>query len=407
MKNKIITALMLSTVILSAGAPVVNVSADSTDAQIAQQDATIASASSAKAAAQADVDSIQSKVDSLTAEQKTNQARLDKLVKEQKATSDQIKKLSVDIAARNKNLEAQARSAQTNGGATNYINALLNSDTLTDAIQKVTAMATVASANKDMMDQQKADQDAMQAKLTANMKAYAEATELEKSLADQAKEMTTQQAQLKVAQISYDLTIATAQDQKSNLQAQKVAAEQAAAAAAAAQKAEANKQAQLEQQAQQVTQNNNVNSGSSSNQTNSTASTPTPAPSDNGGGGSTPAPQPTPTPQPTPAPSAPSHSGSNPYPAGQCTAFVWNYFSGKIPTYAGNAGDWVAYANSGPAVGTIAVFPPGVQGAGGVGHVAVVTAVNGGQITIVEGNYAGLAYNTRTISTAGVSFIRP
>jgi CHAP domain. len=73
----------------------------------------------------------------------------------------------------------------------------------------------------------------------------------------------------------------------------------------------------------------------------------------------------------------PGHSGTNPYPAGQCTAFVWDYFKGNMPTYMGNAGDWVAYANSGPAAGTIAVFPPGNQGAAGVGHVAVVLSVSG------------------------------
>ena len=104
---------------------------------------------------------------------------------------------------------------------------------------------------------------------------------------------------------------------------------------------------------------------------------------------------------------------SNPYPWGQCTWGVWEYFGGSIPTYAGNAGDWVVYANSGPAVGTIAVFPPGNQGAGGVGHVAVVTAVNGDKLTVSETNFSGPnggglgIRTTREVSAAGVSFIRP
>ena len=111
--------------------------------------------------------------------------------------------------------------------------------------------------------------------------------------------------------------------------------------------------------------------------------------------------------------STPGSSLSNPYPWGQCTWGVWEYFGGSIPTYAGNAGDWVVYANSGPAVGTIAVFPPGNQGAGGVGHVAVVTAVNGDKLTVSETNFSGPnggglgIRTTREVSAAGVSFIRP
>lgn len=110
-------------------------------------------------------------------------------------------------------------------------------------------------------------------------------------------------------------------------------------------------------------------------------------------------------PIPTPPPTNPSPT--NPYPPGQCTAYVWDYFGGKIPTYLGNAGDWIVYANSGPAVGTIAVFPPGNQGAGGVGHVAVVISVSGSTMRVKEGNFNGGWGTERDCSTEGVSFIRP
>ena len=65
MKKKLITALMLSTVILSSGASLGAVKADSTDDQIAKQDAAISAAKSSSAEAQAKVDAIQSQVNSL------------------------------------------------------------------------------------------------------------------------------------------------------------------------------------------------------------------------------------------------------------------------------------------------------------------------------------------------------
>ncbi|QPS71790.1 S-layer homology domain-containing protein [Lactococcus garvieae] len=97
----------------------------------------------------------------------------------------------------------------------------------------------------------------------------------------------------------------------------------------------------------------------------------------------------------------------NPYPAGQCTAYVWDYFNGNIPTYVGNAKEWVKYANSKPAAGTIAVFPPGNQGAGSLGHVAVVLSVSGSKMRVSEGNYNGGWGTERVCSTTGVKFIRP
>lgn len=97
----------------------------------------------------------------------------------------------------------------------------------------------------------------------------------------------------------------------------------------------------------------------------------------------------------------------NPYPAGQCTAYVWEYFNGDIPLYTGNAKEWARYANSKPAVGTIAVFPPGNQGAGDLGHVAVVISVSGSKMRVSEGNYNGGWGTERDCSTAGVKFIRP
>lgn len=109
---------------------------------------------------------------------------------------------------------------------------------------------------------------------------------------------------------------------------------------------------------------------------------------------------------------APTYStAGNSYPAGQCTWFVKNALS-WVGNNWGNASGWASSAaaagrvvNGQPAVGSVVVFAPGQSGAGALGHVAVVDAVNGDSVSISEGNYAGMAYHTRTISASGLTFI--
>ena len=300
-----------------------------------------------------------------------------------------------DIEERSHALEAQARSAQTNGLATSYISAILDSKSLTNAIQKITAMSTVAGANKAMIEQQEQDQKNVQAKLKDNMEKYAEVTRLQQELSSQADELATQEAQLKVAQLNYQATITSEEGKKQELLAQKAEAEQAAQEALQAQKAAAQESAVVQQEKAKETVSENK---------------PNPvAPPVIDEGNQTVDPgvdEPTPPTPPITNPKPPV-SPTNPYPPGQCTAYVWEYFGGAIPTYEGNAADWIRYANSGPAAGTIAVFPPGNQGAGSVGHVAVVISVSGSTMIIKEGNFNGGWGTTRECSTAGVSFIRP
>ena len=117
-------------------------------------------------------------------------------------------------------------------------------------------------------------------------------------------------------------------------------------------------------------------------------------------------------------PAAPSYRADytavpgNSYYAGQCTWYVKNTLS-WVGNFWGNANQWAASAaaagrlvDSNPTVGSVAVFMPGVAGASSYGHVAVVTGVNSGMVTISEMNAQGeYVVSSRTISPAGVLFI--
>ena len=429
MKKKIISAILMSTVVLSAAAPLSGVYAD-TNSDIAKQDATISSAQSAKAQAQAQVDSLQSKVDSLQQKQASTKAQIAKIESEAKALNAQIATLNESIAERTKTLEAQARSAQVNSSATNYMDAVVNSKSLTDVIQKVTAIATVSSANKQMLEQQEKEQKELSQKSETVKKNYNQFVSLSQSLDSQAQELTSQQAELKVATLNYQATIATAQDKKQSLLDEKAAAEKAAQEAAKKQAAyEAQQKEAAKAQAastaattkaveaatstvssSQASQSSSNSSTSSSNSTSSSSSssnndtTPTP-----GGGSSSSGINSTPI--------------ANPYAGGGCTDYVWQYFAAQgiyiRNIMPGNGGQW---ATNGPAQGVLHVVgaAPGVIASSfsadfvgyansPYGHVAIVKSVNSnGTITIKEGGYGTTWWgHERTVSASGVTFLMP
>ena len=444
MKKKIISAILMSTVVLSAAAPLSGVYAD-TNSDIAKQDATISSAQSAKAQAQAQVDSLQSKVDSLQQKQASTKAQIAKIESEAKALNAQIATLNESIAERTKTLEAQARSAQVNSSATNYMDAVVNSKSLTDVIQKVTAIATVSSANKQMLEQQEKEQKELSQKSETVKKNYNQFVSLSQSLDSQAQELTSQQAELKVATLNYQATIATAQDKKQSLLDEKAAAEKAAQEAAkkqaayeAQQKEAAKAQAastaattkaveeatstvssSQASQSSSNTSSNNTSSNSSSSSSNSSSSNSSSNSSSSNGGGST---------------NAGNTGGSsssginstpigNPYAGGGCTDYVWQHFAAQgiyiRNIMPGNGGQW---ASNGPAQGVLHVVgaAPGVIASGfstdfvgyagsPYGHVAIVTAVNSdGTIDVVEGGSGfGWGHTRSHVSAAGVTFLMP
>ncbi|WP_410812854.1 RICIN domain-containing protein [Micromonospora sp. 067-2] len=112
----------------------------------------------------------------------------------------------------------------------------------------------------------------------------------------------------------------------------------------------------------------------------------------------------------------------------ECTSFVaWRINNDAHVNFTnqyggvtwGNASNWAnAARQSGvpvdtrPAVGSVAQFPPNVDGAGSAGHVAWVIGVGNGTVTVEDYNYAGpwngnasYTYGQHTVATAGLNFI--
>lgn len=383
MKKKLLTTILLSTVALSQVATVINVTADSTDDKIAAQNSKIDSLNAQQVSAQAQVDQIQAQVSEIKKQQESLQAENDRLNEESARLSAEIEELSKNIVARQESLANQARSAQTTGTATNYINAIVSSGSITEAISRVSAMNEIANANNKMLEEQKRDKEAIDIKQKENNDAINTVIANKQQLDDDAQTLSTKEAELKAAQLSLAVEKSSAENEKNALLAEKAAAEKAAAEAAAAEAAYRAKQ-EAERQA-------TVASANTSLQAQVQAATQAPATQASQPQATVATPATNNTVATTPVARTSYSSAGNTYPVGQCTwgAKILAPWAGN---YWGNGGQWAASAaaagfrtGSQPQVGAIACWNDG-----GYGHVAVVTAVQSTtSIQVSEANYAG------------------
>ena len=393
MKKKILASLLLSTVMVSQVAVLTTAHAETTDDKIAAQDNKISNLTAQQQEAQKQVDQVQEQVSAIQTEQSNLQSENDRLQAESKKLEGEITELSKNIVSRNDSLQKQARSAQTNGAATSYINTIVNSKSITEAISRVAAMSEIVSANNKMLEQQKADKKAISEKQVANNDAINTVIANQQKLADDAQTLTTKQAELKAAELNLAAEKATAEDEKASLLEKKAAAEAEAKAAAEAEAAYKAKQASQQQTV--------VASG------NTTFTAEVQAVSESSSSYS-----------PVAVKHHPTYStNASSYPVGECTwgAKTLAPWAGD---YWGNGAQWATSAaaagfrtGSTPQVGAIACWNDG-----GYGHVAVVTAVSSStSIQVSESNYGGNRtignkrgwFNPTTTSEGFVTYIYP
>ena len=428
MKKRILSAVLVSGVTLSAAA---SVHAEDYDSQIAATNNAISNLASQQEAAQAQVATIQSQVSTLRTQKTELEAKNAELEKVSADLESEIQELSSKIVARQDSLAKQARSAQQNNTATSYINSILNSKSISEAITRITAISKVVTANNDLLTKQESDQKELAAKQVENQAAIntiaANKSELETTEAG----LTTQQAELEAAQVTLAAELATAQNEKTSLVSAKSTAESVAASTAAS-VAQSQAIAESEATAQVVDSSEAATSVASSEvaATSEAVAQPSEAPVSETSTASEAAQEPAssetsevqpesaapavseapvsvapvvtseaaPAASEAPAPAAETHKVSaastpNTYPVGQCT---WGVKS--LAPWAGNnwgnAKDWIASAQAAghsvgttPVAGAIAVWP---NDGGGYGHVAYVTSASGvNSIQVMESNYAG------------------
>lgn len=408
MKKRILSAVLVSGVTLGTAAVTVN--ADDFDSKIAATDSVINTLSGQQAAAQKQVTAIKGQVGALESQQSELEAQNAQLEAVSQQLGQEIQTLSNKIVARNESLKKQVRSAQK-GNLTNYINTILNSKSVSDAVNRVVAIREVVSANEKMLAQQEADKAALEAKQIENQNAINTVAANKQAIENNKAALATQRAQLEAAQLELSAQLTTVQNEKASLIQAKAQAEEAARKAAEAQ-AESVAKAQAAAQVESATaptetvqtqprteiKPSNLTATYSATTVAKTTATATNEPKVTQPSVVTKAVEApkavvSSTPRAVSKPVVRSYDSSNTYPMGQCTWGAKSMAS-WVGNYWGNANQWGASARAAgysvgttPRVGAVAVWP---YDGGGYGHVAVVTSVaNNSSIQVMESNYAG------------------
>lgn len=436
MKKKVLSTLLLSTVVLSQGLTTIQtVSAGAlsphevvdvtqttsnpvgvSNSAIAEQDKKVEQLTEKQKEATSQLESAQNKVTALETEQANLKVETERLESVSKDLEKDITNLSKNIVSRQESLEKQARSAQTSGSVLDYVNAVVNSTSISDAISKVTSMNQIVEASNKMLAQQKSDKEDILAKQEENNQAINMVIANKEKLEDDAQALNSRKAELEVAKLNLEVEKTEAEDKKAELVEKKAEVERQAAKALEEEKSYL---AQKESEKAVVTNSANTSLA----QEVSSVSTPSaPTTSEEVAPSSEPqeeATTPTPTPTVTPTVTTTSrpryNTDASSYPMGECTwgAKTLAPWAGD---YWGNGAQWATSAaaagfrtGSTPQVGAIACWNDGAYG-----HVAVVTAVESNtRIQVSESNYGKKRYignhrgwfNPTTTSEGFVTYI--
>lgn len=180
----------------------------------------------------------------------------------------QISELETLIAKREDLLADQARAVQANGGTSNYLTAVASSQSVSEFVGRLDVVRKMVSSNKDLLNTQKEDKEAVVAKQAELEKAkedkIAKQVELEALKAGLQEQQVQNEAvyealtnDISLAAANRDALIAEKQafeEQQAIIAAQQAAAQQAAAEAAQAQAAAEAAQAEAIQAQEEAAQ---------------------------------------------------------------------------------------------------------------------------------------------------------
>lgn len=180
-----------------------------------------------------DLADVNAKITETTKKVTEGQKKLAELQTQQYEKGKEIEALQKNIASRNKQLKNQARSAQLNN-ASSMLEFITNSKSITDAIDRTIAVATVVKANNQTLADQKADKQKVAADKKALDQAAQQQEETVKQLQQDVAQLAVHRAELEVKKATEDQAKQAAQE--AQRQAQEAA--QQAANAKTAQEAE-------------------------------------------------------------------------------------------------------------------------------------------------------------------------
>ena len=234
MKKKLVAIALAGTILATSIVTPFTAQADEILTKIQQQESKISELDSKQSTVEETLSVITAEVDAAEKRAETLLANRVKTQDEIATLQEDIAELQVVIAQREEQLDEQARSVQVNGSNENYLNFIVASESFTDLVSRIDVVSKMVSANKELVEQQIADQKAVEdkkSKTEENLsKINAMAMELEQLKGDlQVKKIEQESA---IAALAAEK--ATAESDRQMFLAQKEEADQRAAAEAAA-----------------------------------------------------------------------------------------------------------------------------------------------------------------------------
>lgn len=161
------------------------------------------------------------KAESLVADMQETQTSM-------KVLEEQITNLKSAIEKREAKLEEQARSVQVDGDSRNFVDFLLNAESISDVLGRVGVVSQIVSANQSLVEAQAADQDAVVAKQNETEEKVEEQTLLAAKLEASKTDLEQQKLEKEAVVASIAAEKSVVENEKEKFLAVKAAAEKGA-----------------------------------------------------------------------------------------------------------------------------------------------------------------------------------
>lgn len=177
----------------------------------------------------------ESQLSTITATIADNEKKAESLVADMQETQtsmkvleEQITNLKSAIEKREAKLEEQARSVQVDGDSRNFVDFLLNAESISDVLGRVGVVSQIVSANQSLVEAQAADQDAVVAKQNETEEKVEEQTLLAAKLEASKTDLEQQKLEKEAVVASIAAEKSVVENEKEKFLAVKAAAEKGA-----------------------------------------------------------------------------------------------------------------------------------------------------------------------------------
>lgn len=178
--------------------------------QIEEKSNSLNTLESEKANLETKVNELQSQLDELMGRLAAQEEKLAAIQSKILELQAEIEALQVVIDQRTEKLNTQARYIQTDAGVTNIASILLSSENFSDLVGKITVVSKIVTANKDIVEQQEADQQKVEDSKVAVEEEKLAAEALKQEILISKNNVVAQKAEIdvQIAQVieNYELT---------------------------------------------------------------------------------------------------------------------------------------------------------------------------------------------------------